>query len=81
MLPGTISSAFAQIQYEREALCMTCKLILRAEYELPQTSPNHIKQRKAKLLYTEVPLSVTLGSWAQWPQTILSSMKADFYFL
>ena len=37
-------------------------------------------ERKAKLLYIEVPLSVTLGSWAQWPQTILSSMKADFTF-
>lgn len=70
MLPVTLSSAFAQRQYEREALCMICKLILRAEYELPQTSSNRIMERKAKLLYIEVPLSVTLGTWVQWPQTI-----------
>ena len=70
MLPVTLSSALAQRQYETEALCMICKLILRAEYELPRTSSNRIMERKAKLLYIEVPLSIALGTWVQWPQTI-----------
>ena len=59
---------------------MICKLILRAEYELPQTSSNRIMERKAKLLYIEVPLSIALGTWVQWPQTIWAPWKLIFTF-